>query len=251
MPRENTEPQLAGHIRGACLAGALAAAVVAAAAQSPTSPRLTGEAPAPASTLSLWYRTPASDHPLLSMAASREIRQAASAEWVRALPVGNGRLGAMVFGGIVHERLQLNEDTLWAGRPYDPVNPDAKDALPEVRRLLAERKYCEAAKLVEAKRDVEAARADAVPDRRRSGADVPGGRFRRELPARARPHDGDGSRVLHQRWRDVLARGVRERPRPGHRRAADRQPSRTDLLRRPGCRRRSARRWRPPPAATS
>ena len=36
----------------------------------------------------------------------------------------------MVFGGIVHERLQLNEDTLWAGRPYDPVNPDAKDALP-------------------------------------------------------------------------------------------------------------------------
>ena len=57
----------------------------------------------------------------------------------------------MVFGGIVHERLQLNEDTLWAGRPYDPVNPDAKDALPEVRRLLAERKYPEAAKLVGAK----------------------------------------------------------------------------------------------------
>jgi alpha-L-fucosidase 2 len=84
------------------------------------------------------------------MAASREIRQAASAEWVRALPVGNGRLGAMVFGGIVHERLQLNEDTLWAGRPYDPVNPDSKNALPEVRRLLAERKYSEAAKLVEA-----------------------------------------------------------------------------------------------------
>jgi len=57
----------------------------------------------------------------------------------------------MVFGGVVHERLQLNEDTLWAGRPYDPVNPDAKDALPEVRRLLAERKYPEAAKLVDAK----------------------------------------------------------------------------------------------------
>jgi hypothetical protein len=40
----------------------------------------------------------------------------------------------MVFGGVVHERLQLNEDTLWAGRPYDPVNPDAKAALPEVLR---------------------------------------------------------------------------------------------------------------------
>jgi alpha-L-fucosidase 2 len=83
--------------------------------------------------------------------ASRESRQAGTAEWVRALPVGNGRLGAMVFGGIVHERLQLNEDTLWAGRPYDPVNPEAKGALPAVRRLLAERKYAEAAKLVEAK----------------------------------------------------------------------------------------------------
>jgi alpha-L-fucosidase 2 len=63
------------------------------------------------------------------------------------LPVGNGRLGAMIFGGVVHERLQLNEDTLWAGRPYDPVNPDAKAALPEVRRLLAERRYADAAAL--------------------------------------------------------------------------------------------------------
>src|SRR5678810_1483831 len=69
-------------------------------------------------------------------------------EWVRALPVGNGRIGAMVFGGVVHERLQLNEDTLWAGRPYDPVNPGAKDALPEVRRLLADGRYTDAAKLV-------------------------------------------------------------------------------------------------------
>ena len=49
-----------------------------------------------------------------------ETRQAATAEWVRALPVGNGRLGAMVFGGVAHERLQLNEDTLWAGRPVRP-----------------------------------------------------------------------------------------------------------------------------------
>jgi alpha-L-fucosidase 2 len=57
---------------------------------------------------------------------SRPSRQAGTAEWVRALPIGNGRLGAMIFGGIVHERLQLNEDTLWAGRPYDPVNPEAK-----------------------------------------------------------------------------------------------------------------------------
>jgi alpha-L-fucosidase 2 len=129
----------------------LAAGIVVAAAQSPTSPRLIGEGPPPASVLSLWYRAPASDHPLLPADAPRASRLAATAEWVRALPVGNGRLGAMVFGGIVHERLQLNEDTLWAGRPYDPVNPNAKDALPEVRRLLAERKFSEAAKLVEAR----------------------------------------------------------------------------------------------------
>jgi alpha-L-fucosidase 2 len=112
---------------------------------------LAGDASPPVSVLSLWYRAPASDHPLLPPDAPRQSRQAATAEWVRALPVGNGRLGAMVFGGIVHERLQLNEDTLWAGRPYDPVNPDAKDALPDVRRLLAERKFPEAAKLVGAK----------------------------------------------------------------------------------------------------
>ena len=135
-----TRPRMRRHIAGAGVIGALAAGVVAAAMQGPASPRLTGEAPPPASALSLWYRAPASDHALLPTDAPRQSRQAGTAEWVRAVPVGNGRLGAMVFGGIVHERLQLNEDTLWAGRPYDPVNPDAKDALPEVRRLLAERK---------------------------------------------------------------------------------------------------------------
>src|SRR3954464_10250665 len=138
------------RIAGACLAGSAVVGVVIAATQAPASPRLAGEAPAPASALSLWYRSPASDHPLLPVAALRESRQAATAEWVRALPVGNGRLGAMVFGGVVNERLQLNEDTLWAGRPYDPVNPDAKNALPRVRRLLAERKYAEAAQLADA-----------------------------------------------------------------------------------------------------
>ncbi|MGD8329170.1 MAG: glycoside hydrolase family 95 protein [Acidobacteriota bacterium] len=56
--------------------------------------------------------------------------------WDQALPVGNGRLGAMVFGGIEQERIQLNEETLWSGGPYDPVVPGAYQALPEIRRLL-------------------------------------------------------------------------------------------------------------------
>src|SRR3954454_9418195 len=106
MPRNKAASPLVRRIAGACLAGAFVAGVVVAATQSPASPRLAGEAPAPSSALSLWYRAPASDHPLLPIDTSRESREAAGAEWVRALPVGNGRLAAMVFGGIVHERLQ-------------------------------------------------------------------------------------------------------------------------------------------------
>lgn len=71
-----------------------------------------------------------------------------AARWVEALPVGNGRLGAMVFGRVAQERLQLNEDTLWAGSPYDPVNPDALAALPEVRRLINAGAFKEAQDLV-------------------------------------------------------------------------------------------------------
>lgn len=65
----------------------------------------------------LWYREPA-------------------AQWTEALPLGNGRLGAMVFGGVGEERLQLNEDTIWSGGPSNRNNPGAREALPEVRRLL-------------------------------------------------------------------------------------------------------------------
>lgn len=65
-------------------------------------------------------------------------------KWTEALPIGNGRLGAMVFGGVERERLQLNEDTLWSGRPKDWDNAKAKEVLPEVRRLILAGKYSEA-----------------------------------------------------------------------------------------------------------
>ena len=131
------------------LAGTLSVLVVTAfATQAPQAPAFRGEAPPPAAALSLWYREPAADRPLTAV---RPPNRQANAEWVRALPVGNGRLGAMVFGGVVNERLQLNEDTLWAGRPYDPVNPEARAALPEVRRLIAAGQYVEAAKLTDQK----------------------------------------------------------------------------------------------------
>src|SRR5215203_5948871 len=72
-------------------------------------------------------------------------------EWTEALPIGNGRLGAMIFGGPASEQLQLNEDTLYAGSPYDPNNPEALSALPEARRLIFAGKYKEAHDLVGAK----------------------------------------------------------------------------------------------------
>jgi alpha-L-fucosidase 2 len=72
-------------------------------------------------------------------------------EWTEALPIGNGRLGAMVFGGAAREQLQLNEDTLYAGSPYDPNNPEALKALPEARRLIFAGRYKEAHDLVGAK----------------------------------------------------------------------------------------------------
>jgi alpha-L-fucosidase 2 len=65
-------------------------------------------------------------------------------EWTEALPLGNGRLGAMVFGGVETEHLQINEDTLWSGGPRDWNNPKAIEALPDVRRLLEQGRYMEA-----------------------------------------------------------------------------------------------------------
>ena len=93
---------------------------------------LTGLAPPPEATLSLWYRKPAT-------------------RFEEALPLGNGRLGAMVFGGVDKERIGLNEDTLWAGGPYDPANPDAPEALPQVRNSSSPGKYAQAQGLVSAK----------------------------------------------------------------------------------------------------
>jgi alpha-L-fucosidase 2 len=71
--------------------------------------------------------------------------------WNEALPVGNGRLGGMVFGGVSGERIQLNEDTFWSGGPYDPLQDDALKALPQVRQLIRDGRYKEAQDLAEQK----------------------------------------------------------------------------------------------------
>ncbi|MBM4040084.1 MAG: glycoside hydrolase family 95 protein, partial [Planctomycetes bacterium] len=80
------------------------------------------------SDLVLWYRQPAK-------------------RWDEALPVGNGRLGAMVFGGTAEERIQFNDDTLWAGQPHDYAHAGAARFLPQVRQLLFEGKQREAEQL--------------------------------------------------------------------------------------------------------
>jgi alpha-L-fucosidase 2 len=68
--------------------------------------------------------------------------------WVEALPIGNGRLGAMDYGGGTHERLQLNEDNVWAGGPYDPANPAAYDLYVQARKLILAGKSAEAEALL-------------------------------------------------------------------------------------------------------
>ncbi|WP_327584049.1 glycoside hydrolase family 95 protein [Nonomuraea sp. NBC_00507] len=88
---------------------------------------LTSGVPARAATtdgnpLALWYTRPAT-------------------AWLEALPVGCGRLGAMVFGGVATERFQLNEDSIWAGGPHTYDSPEALAALPEIRRLVWEDKW--------------------------------------------------------------------------------------------------------------
>ena len=94
---------------------------------------------------------------LLSLVALASLRAAApdttlwyqepATNWHEALPIGNGRLGAMIFGGVAKERIQLNEDSLWSGAPQDADNPAAPAALPEIRQMLFAGRYAEAEKL--------------------------------------------------------------------------------------------------------
>jgi len=82
------------------------------------------------SSLCLWYQQPA-------------------AEWNEALPVGNGRLGAMVFGQPATDRIQLNEESLWSGSPVNDNNPEALKSLKQIQKFILEDKFPEAIELAE------------------------------------------------------------------------------------------------------
>ena len=92
---------------------------------------LTGQAPA-RGTVRLWYDEPAS-------------------KWTEAMPLGNGRLGTMVFGTVPKEHLQLNEESLWAGEPTDVYPEDFSEDIRKLQELVLEGKISEAAELGPAK----------------------------------------------------------------------------------------------------
>ncbi|HEX6069909.1 MAG TPA: glycoside hydrolase family 95 protein, partial [Longimicrobiaceae bacterium] len=115
---------------GRATAALLAATLAACAPPGPQSaPRATIQPAGPSEARTLWYAAPA-------------------AEWVDALPVGNGRLGAMVFGGTGRERIQLNEESVWSGGPIREMNPRTRQHIAEARRLLFAGRYVEAEALV-------------------------------------------------------------------------------------------------------
>lgn len=101
----------------------LAILVAACSSTSPSQPEGNGN-------LKFWYDEPATD-------------------WSEALPIGNGRLGAMVFGGVDQEHLQLNEETLWSGGPHSYDNPEALENLSQVRELLDQEEYIKAEALAD------------------------------------------------------------------------------------------------------
>ena len=78
----------------------------------------------------LWYRQPAQ-------------------KWLEAMPIGNGRMGAMVFGRIGNERIALNESSFWSGKPHDYNDPGAIDYFPKIRALVVAGKFPEAEKMAD------------------------------------------------------------------------------------------------------
>ena len=90
----------------------------------------------------LWYQQPAN-----ALVVDDPNGWKDDPEWLKALPLGNGALGAMVFGDVNKERIQLNEESMWSGSPEDNDNPEAYPAQDEIRNLLFEGKYKEATEL--------------------------------------------------------------------------------------------------------
>ena len=97
-------------------------------------------------------------------------------KWIEALPLGNGRLGAMVYGDPSNEEIQLNEETVWGGSPHNNTNTKAKDALAEIRRLIFDGKNMEATDLCG--KTISSPRAKGMPYQTAGSLHLDFGNFR-------------------------------------------------------------------------
>ena len=100
------------------------------------------EIPQKKKSLRLWYKFPLNSNIKDDITTWRD-----DPEWLKALPLGNGSLGVMVFGDVNQERIQLNEESMWSGSPDDNDNPEAIHSLEKIRTLLFQGKYKEATEL--------------------------------------------------------------------------------------------------------
>ncbi|MDP4277365.1 MAG: glycoside hydrolase family 95 protein, partial [Bacteroidota bacterium] len=117
--------------------------------------------------LKLWF-----DSPARSTVTDSKSTWDSDPEWLRALPVGNGFMGAMIFGDVNHDRIQLNEKTLWSGSQDDNNNPEAAKWLPKIRQLLFDGNYLEANELTKKTQVCKGAGSG-----KGEGANVPYGSF--------------------------------------------------------------------------
>src|SRR4051812_10307961 len=115
-------------MKASCLVGVSLWLIQASAAQAVDSTER--EATTPRREMVLWYRQPGQ-------------------KWLEGMPLGNGMIGAVVFGGIAQERIALNECTFWSGRPHDYDDPEAHKYFPQIRDLVFAGKFREAEKMVD------------------------------------------------------------------------------------------------------
>src|SRR4051794_2403156 len=142
-------------------------------------------------------------------------------KWENALPVGNGRLGAMVFGKIDEEQIQINEETYWSGGPYSTTVKGGFKALPEIRQAIFRWTTNSRPPPVWTSSHGLSGRTAEIPVLGQPGTEV-----RREwrgqgLSPRARSRHGDRDNELRTRRRPLQARGLRRARAPGHHRAPD------------------------------
>ncbi len=128
------------------------------------------------------------------MNSARILRYSEPAQnWNEALPLGNGRIGAMMYSGTVTDRISLSEDTLWSGHPDPDAKPYDTSTLPEIRKLIREKKYKEAEKMV----------SDAMPNAHSQGFLTAGELLLDMAPASARANAADSRPIRYSRTLDL------------------------------------------------